>query len=95
MKAAPPVPRERVSTPKLRLFAANGQFLQRTTPAQCEALLTAGLAERRGNDLRMVAMEMRRGLDGLYVTRRETAVNARGCYSFATRTMPDGGEATR
>jgi len=92
MMAASVVPRERVSAAKVRLFAANGTFLVRATAQQVDKLLAAGLAERRGDALRMIGESWRRGLDGLCVTKRETPENARGVFSFATRTLPaDGG----
>jgi hypothetical protein len=92
MMAASVVPRERVSAAKVRLFAPDGAFLMRATSEQVDKLLAAGLAEWRGRDLRMIGESWRRGLDGLRVTKSETPENARGVFSFATRTLPaDGG----
>lgn len=91
MSVTSPVPHERVPEPKVRLFAGDGAFLFRATPAQVDGLLRAGAAEWRGGSLRMIGTGGRRGLDGLHITRRETPENVRGCYAFATRTMPEEG----
>lgn len=86
-----PVRPAAVPEAKPRLFDASGVFLRRVLPAQAEELTAAGLAEWRGRDLRCVAAQgqLRRGLDGLTVTMRETADNSRGCYSYVTRTLPE------
>lgn len=94
MRASSPVRREPVPERKVRLFGADGTFLLRISADQEDELLAAGLAEWRGRDLRMIYLDspVRRGLDGMSVTNRETDENARGCYSYATRTLPvEGG----
>lgn len=77
------VPRERIPAGRVYLYAAAGGFLRRVNPAQADRLLASGLAEWRGQDLRLIELErFTPCLDGLHVTRRETPENARGCWAF-------------
>ena len=81
--AASSVPRERVPGGKLRLFGADGGFLRRVDVQQADELLAAGLAELRGRDIRLIALERYRcGLDGLRPTEAASATNPRGCWTF-------------
>lgn len=74
---------------RVRLFDGVGGFLRTVSACQADELVAVGLAEWRGDLLRFVAAQaqFRRGLDGLKVNRRETADNARGCYTYPTRTL--------
>jgi hypothetical protein len=79
----------RVSTGRVRLFAADGGFLRRVDSAQADELIAAGLAEWRGGDLRMIALERyRSGLNGARVHCRETVDNARGNWAFGRGVLP-------
>lgn len=94
MTPAPPVRASGpVTKPKVRVFAANGAFLRRATPEQAEHLIRTYQAEQRGRDLRMVYLATRRGLDGLCVIDHDarTEANVRGVWTFATRTLLEGG----
>jgi hypothetical protein len=79
----------RVSIGKVRLFAADGAFMRRVDCLQADELAAAGLAEWRGDSLRMIELERyRRGLNGACVHRAETSDNVRGCYTFGRGVLP-------
>lgn len=59
---------------------------------QARELVSAGLAEQRGADFRLISIEghLRRGLDGSRVHKSEMDTNVCGCYAFSERPMLEG-----
>lgn len=73
----------------MHLYAAAGGFLRRINLAQADELIAAGLAEWRGDDLRMIALERyRSGLNGARVHCRETQDNTRNNWAFGRGVLP-------